>query len=146
MPYIQPEESVFGVSFFERLSSDAETLSLLDGPEPEKVMQSIKRNVSNILNTRLGDSLSSPYLGLVDFNDASANTLDLSIQIKRSIKVCLEQFEPRLTGVSVEVIHDEFEPLKLRFVINAVINAAAIHELVKIDVLLDNNKKYQVVS
>ena len=60
--------------------------------------------------------------------------------------MCLEQFEPRLTGVVVEVIHDEYEPLKLRFVIKAVINAAAIHEHVKINVLLDNNKKYQVVS
>ncbi len=146
MGYIEPEESVFGVSLFERLEADSKPISLSQGPESSEVLRSIKRNVSNILNTRVGESLSSPTLGLVDFNDATAATLDLSIRIKLSIKRCLEEFEPRLTNVNVLVIKDEAEPLNLRFSVAAVVNTSAIHEKVKIDLLLDNNRKYRVIT
>lgn len=146
MAYIEPEESVFGVSLFERLEINANALSLSQGPDALEVLRSIKRNVSNVLNTRLGESQSSPNLGLVDFNDASITSLDLSVQIKRSIKFCLEHFEPRLANVHVEVFNDEANPLNLCFSITAVINVAAIHEKVKIELLLDNNKKYRVIT
>ncbi len=146
MAYIEPEESVFGVSLFERLETGVDSISLSQGPDALEVLRSIKRNVSNILNTRLGESQSSPNLGLIDFNDASIKSLDLSVQIKRSIKYCLENFEPRLTNVDVTVFKDEMDPLNLRFSITAVINIAAIHEKVKIELLLDNNKKYRVIA
>ncbi len=144
MGYIEPEESVFGVSLFERLEADAKPVSLTKGPETAEVLRSIKRNVSNILNTRFGESSSSPRLGLVDFNDASVKTVDLSIRIKRSIQECLKEFEPRLTGIEVEVLKDESDPLNLRLTVAAFINTSAIHEKVKIDLLLDNNRKYRV--
>ncbi len=144
MGYIEPEESVFGVSLFERLEADAKPISLSKGPKSAEVLRSIKRNVANILNTRVGESLSSPELGLVDFNDASTETLDLSILIKQSIKDCLTKFEPRLTGVEVQELVDESDPLNLRFTVAAFVNSSAIHEKVQIDLLLDNNRKYRV--
>lgn len=146
MAYIEPEESVFGVSLFERLDTDVKPISLSQGPNTLAVLRSIKRNISNILNTRLGESQSSPNLGLVDFNDASMTSLDLSVQFKRSIKFCLEHFEPRLSQVEVVVFKDESDLLNLRFGITAVINTSAIHEKVKIELLLDNNKKYRVMA
>ncbi len=146
MAYIEPEESVFGVSLFERLEANSNLISLSQGPDAFDVLRSIKRNVSNILNTRLGESLSSPNLGLVDFNDASITSLDLSVQIKRSIKYCLEHFEPRLTRVDVAVFREEADPLNLRFSVTAMINLSAIHEKVTIELLLDNNKKYRVIA
>ncbi|EKO3881575.1 type VI secretion system baseplate subunit TssE, partial [Vibrio metschnikovii] len=84
MTYIAPEESAFGVSFFERLEADTNPMSLTQGPNAWDVLQSIKRNVSNILNTRMGEAQSAPSLGLVDFNDATLETLDLSLRIKLS--------------------------------------------------------------
>ncbi|MBD1557007.1 type VI secretion system baseplate subunit TssE [Vibrio sp. S9_S30] len=146
MGYIAPEESVYGVSLFERLEVDAKPMSLSKGPDSAEVLRSIKRNVSNILNTRIGESLSSPNLGLVDFNDATMAMLDLSIRVKLSIKRCLEEFEPRLKEVDVTVIQDEAEPLNLRFSVAATIDTSAVHERVKINLLLDNNRKYRVVS
>ncbi|GLQ74318.1 type VI secretion system baseplate subunit TssE [Vibrio penaeicida] len=146
MGYIAPEESVYGVSLFERLEADAKPMSLSKGPDSAEVLRSIKRNVSNILNTRIGESLSSPNLGLVDFNDATMAMLDLSIRVKLSIKRCLEEFEPRLKEVDVLVIQDEAEPLNLRFSVAATIDTSAVHERVKISLLLDNNRKYRVVG
>ena len=146
MGYIAPEESVYGVSLFERLKVDADPISLSKGPNSAEVLRSIKRNVSNILNTRTGESLSSPELGLVDFNDASMAILDLSIRVKLSIKRCLEEFEPRLKEVDVMVIQDEREPLNLRFSVTATIDTTAIHERVNINLLLDSNRKYRVLT
>ncbi len=144
MGYIEPEESVFGVSLFERLEADAKPVSLSKGPESSEVLRSIKRNVANILNSRVGESLSSPQLGLIDFNDASTETLDLSILIQRSIEECLTKYEPRLSGVKVQELVDESDQLNLRFSVAAFVNTSAIHEKVKIDLLLDNNRKYRV--
>ncbi len=146
MPYIEPDEAVFGVSLFERLDVHAPVTSLSQGPDALAVLRSIKRNVSNILNTRLGESLSAPELGLMDFNDASASSLDLSVQIKRSMTRCLERFEPRLRDIDVLVFSDEREPLNLRFCVTAMINLSMIHEKVRIELLLDNNKKYRVLA
>ena len=141
MGYIAPEESVYGVSLFERLEADAKPMSLSKGPDSAEVLRSIKRNVSNILNTRIGESLSSPNLGLVDFNDATMAMLDLSIRVKLSIKRCLEEFEPRLKEVDVLVIQDEAEPLNLRFSVAATIDTSAVHERVNINLLLELSLK-----
>ncbi|WP_367989977.1 type VI secretion system baseplate subunit TssE [Vibrio sp. NTOU-M3] len=145
MPYFAPEESAFGVGFFERLEADTKPVSALSGPDAEDVLDSIKRNVSAILNTRVGGSQSAPKLGLVDFNDATLETLDLSLRIKLAIQDCLELYEPRLTDVEVRTLSDAYSPLTLKFHIAAVINSEAIHEKVEFSLLLDQNRKYRVL-
>ncbi|WP_194437802.1 type VI secretion system baseplate subunit TssE [Vibrio fluminensis] len=144
MSYIAPEESVFGVGLFERLVADAKPMSLTAGPDAVDVLESIKSNVSNVLNSRLGGAQSAPDLGLIDFNDATLETIDLSVRIKLAIKHCLERYEPRLTGVIVSANADTFNPLSLRFQIVAQINSEVIHEKVQFSLLLDQNRQYQV--
>ncbi len=144
MTHIAPEESAFGVGFFERLEANAKPMSLTQGPDASDVLDSIKRNVSNILNSRIGGSQSAPDLGLVDFNDATLETLDLSVRIKLAIQNCLERYEPRLTHVVVNSEQDTFNPLTLRFHIIATINSEALHEKVQFSLLLDQNRKYRV--
>lgn len=144
MTYIAPEESAFGVGFFERLEANAKPMSLTHGPDAQDILESIKRNVSNILNTRIGGSQSAPYLGLVDFNDATLETLDLSVRIKLAIQRCLESYEPRLKDISVSNLHDNFDQLSLRFQIVACINCDALHKKVQFNLLLDQNRKYRV--
>ena len=144
MTYIAPEESAFGVGFFERLEANAKPMSLTRGPDAWDVLESIKRNVSNILNTRIGGAQSAPHLGLVDFNDATLETLDLSVRIKLAIQQCLERYEPRLTRVLVRADQDSFNPLTLRFHITATVNSEALHEKVQFSLLLDQSRKYRV--
>lgn len=129
---------------FRTFGSQRQTYVADRGPDAWDVLESIKRNVSNILNTRIGGAQSAPHLGLVDFNDATLETLDLSVRIKLAIQQCLERYEPRLTRVLVRADQDSFNPLTLRFHITATINSEALHEKVQFSLLLDQSRKYRV--
>jgi len=144
MSYIALEESAYGVSFFERLEAGSSLRSVTQGPDPSDVLESIKRNVSNLLNTRLGEAQSAPSLGLIDFNDATLGSNDLAVQIKFAIRHCLEKYEPRLSCMEIRVVSDLNSPLNLRFQIEAKISSKALHESVQIQLLLDNSRKYRV--
>jgi type VI secretion system protein len=145
MSYVVLEDSAYGVSFFERLEADAPTRSVTKGPDPVDVLDSIKRNISNLLNTRKGEAQSAPSLGLVDFNDATLGSHDLALQIKFAIRDCLERYEPRIEKMDIRVLPDHDCPLSLRFHITAGLNTGALHDKVQIDLLLDNSRKYRVV-
>lgn len=145
MAYFAPEESTFGVGFFERLEANSNNVSLTQGPNPSDVLRSIKLNVSRILNTRVGGSQSSRELGLIDFNDATLDTLDLSLKVTLAIQECLQNFEPRLKNIEVVSQTDSYSPLSLQFKITAQINSEAIHDRVQFNLLLDQNRKYRVI-
>ncbi|MCQ9090923.1 type VI secretion system baseplate subunit TssE [Vibrio alginolyticus] len=143
--YIAPEDQVFGVSFLDRLDAGLEATTFQGHVSANQVVQSIKDNLVNILNTRVGSAQSAPSLGLIDFNDASLDTLDLALRIKQSIHVCIEQFEPRLSAVSIMSHTDEGNPLTLRFMIEAQLNSDALHESVRFQLMLDSNHQYRVM-
>lgn len=145
MAYFAPEESTFGVGFFERLEANSNNVSLTQGPDASDVLKSIKLNVSRILNTRVGGAQSSRELGLIDFNDATLDTLDLSLKITFAIQDCLNNFEPRLQKVEVVPETDSYSPLSLKFKITAELNSEAIHDRVQFSLLLDQNRKYRVI-
>ncbi|BDR34445.1 type VI secretion system baseplate subunit TssE [Photobacterium damselae] len=145
MSYIALEDSAYGVSLFERLEADSANRTITQGPEPALVLDSIKRNISQLLNSRIGESLSAPELGLIDFNDATLGCHDLALQIKLAIRRCLERYEPRLKNIDVQFTPDDESPLNLRFHIKALVNSKALHDSVQIDLLLDTSRKYRVV-
>ncbi|NOH79400.1 type VI secretion system baseplate subunit TssE [Vibrio sp. RE86] len=145
MAYFAPEESTFGVGFLERLEANTPDVSMTKGPTPSDVLKSIKLNVTKVLNTRVGGAQSAPSLGLLDFNDATMDKLDLSLKVKLSIQECLQRYEPRLKNILVVAKNDSVNALSLEFYINAEINSAAVHERVQFSLLLDQNRKYRVV-
>ena len=132
-------------SFFERLEADASTRSVTQRPVPVDVANSVKRNIAQILNTRLGESLSAPELGLMDFNDATLGSQDLAMQIRRAIRHCIEEYEPRIHDLDIRVLPDATTPLKLKFHIIATVTSGVMHDKVQIDLLLDSNRSYRVV-
>ncbi|WED24556.1 type VI secretion system baseplate subunit TssE [Vibrio sp. JC009] len=146
MAYIEPEESAFGVGFLERLENNTGKASLRNSPEPLQILESIKRNVSAILNSRTGEAESVPQLGLIDFNDATMESSELSVGIKLAILECLKKYEPRLKDVLVYVEPDYLTPLSLGFRIEATLNSEAIDNRVQIDLLLDQNRHYRVFN
>lgn len=145
MSYKAPEDSVFGVGFLDRLEIDAKPVSFNQGPNSFDVMSSIKRNISNVLNTRIGGSASAPNLGLIDFNDATLEAVDLSKTIRLAIQRSLDSYEPRLKNIMVHRISDFNNDLLLRFQISAQLNHDAIHEKVELNLMLDQNRKYRVL-
>lgn len=136
-------KSVHGVSFFERLSNDAE--SPMAGAEPAiHLIASIKRNISILLNARIGESQSCPEFGLFDLNDVASGSFDLGVKIKTSIKASIERFEPRLTQLDIRISLDETRPFSLRFNINGNIRVKSQKQKLEIDLVLDSNRNYRV--
>ncbi|TVO35868.1 type VI secretion system baseplate subunit TssE [Vibrio algivorus] len=144
MTYIAPEECAFGISFLERLEANSKPLSMAEAPSLDDILISIRRNISDVLNTRMGAALSCPSLGLIDFNDATLKATDLSTTIRVAIKQCLNAYEPRLKNIEVLTSFDSFEAFALRFQIVAELNNDAIHRKVKLNLIIDQNKKYRV--
>ncbi len=139
------DDRAYGVSFFERLDTDAKPRSVTLGPDPEDVLASIKRNITQLLNTRIGESLSAPELGLVDFNDTALGTHDVALQISQAVKDCIKRFEPRVAETQIRVLNDDSSLFNRKFHIVALINVGAMHQQVEIDLLLDNSKQYKVL-
>ncbi|WP_318466707.1 type VI secretion system baseplate subunit TssE [Photobacterium leiognathi] len=145
MSYIDLENRAFGVSLFERLETNAPIVAITKGPDVEDVLNSIKRNITQLLNSRLGEAMSAPQLGLIDFNDAMLGSHDLALQIKLAIRHCLQCYEPRLDMIDIQYMPNNESPLNISFHIAAYINSSALHEVVRINLLLDNSCKYRVI-
>lgn len=143
MSDFQAKSNSYG-SFFERLEADASTRSVTQRPDPVDVVDSVKRNIAQILNTRMGEALSAPDLGLLDFNDATLGSQDLAMKIRRAIQYCLDRYEPRVEDIDIRVLPDATTPLKLKFHIVATVHTGAMHDKVQIDLFLDSNRSYRV--
>jgi type VI secretion system protein len=84
-------------------------------------VQSVLEHLKVLLNTCVGDSLTAPDFGLMDFSDIVHELPQGIHTIQQSIRNVIMKFEPRLKNVSVRYIPDE-EPLILRFEVVARLN------------------------
>ncbi len=109
------------------------------------VVESIKRHLVRLLNAHPGNSACAPDLGLLDFNDATLGTHDLSIQIRSAIRRCIEKFEPRVKRVDVVALPPGPDPLQLRFQVTVHLRVGAEDDKTTIDLLLDDKRYYRVV-
>ncbi|WP_368087279.1 type VI secretion system baseplate subunit TssE [Marinobacter sp. AC-23] len=112
--------------------------------EVTHVVDSIKRHLVRLLNAHPGNSACVPELGLLDFNDATLGTHDLSIQIRSAIRQCIERYEPRVKRVDVVALPQGPDPLQLRFQVTVYLNAGAKDDKTTIDLLLDDKRYYRV--
>src|SRR5690606_41426174 len=103
--------------------------------------ESIKRHLVRTLNAHPSHSASVPDLGLLDFNDATLGTLDLSIQIRGAIRQCIEKFEPRVKRVDVVALPPGPNPLQLKFQVTVYLKVAGSDERTTID-LVGEEKLY----
>jgi type VI secretion system protein len=86
-----------------------------------------------------------PDLGLVDFNDATLGTHDLSIRIRGAIRQCIEKFEPRVSRVDVMEMPHGPDPLQLRFQVTVYLRVGSEDDKTTIDLLLDDRRYYRVM-
>lgn len=87
--------------------------------EPRRVIDSVLRHLRRILNTKQGNVLIAEDYGVPDFSDF-LNALPDSIRdIEKNIRAAIQKYEPRLTGVRVNFLPQEDDPLSLRFQITA---------------------------
>ena len=109
------------------------------------MVDSIKRHLVRLLNAHPGNSESVPDLGLVDFNDATLGTHDLSIRIRSAIRQCIEKFEPRVSRVDVMAMPQGPDPLQLRFQVTVYLKVGSEDDKTTIDLLLDDKRYYRVI-
>ncbi|MBL1274359.1 MAG: type VI secretion system baseplate subunit TssE [Oceanospirillales bacterium] len=133
-----------GGSLFERLEQAAAPEGQGMG-EVTHVVSSIKRHLVRLLNAHPGNSACAPELGLLDFNDATLGTHDLSIQIRSAIRQCIEKYEPRVKRVDVVALPQGQDPLQLRFQVTVYLNVGAKDDKTTIDLLLDDKRYYRVM-
>lgn len=130
-------------SLFERVSDAA--MPLRYSCSHSQLLQSINRNLENILNTRSGSCFGSPALGIPDLNDDVLISSDFREEICRGIKDCILHYEPRLCEIVVTAgFPEETVRLELGFHIVAQMNIYNINDFLEFDILLDNRQRYRV--
>ena len=101
------------------LLSRLESGNMHSSSRREDPLESITRHLRVLLNTRKGESVSSPGYGILDFNDV-VHTYPSAIQkMQVSIRTAIQEYEPRLKSVVVVHTPDEGEPAALKFEITA---------------------------
>lgn len=87
-------------------------------PRPGE-LASITAHLSELLNTRRASAPVDPRYGMPDFTDAVHNFPAGITALQRMIESVIEQYEPRLTHVSVRPLELSTERLVLRFEVRA---------------------------
>ncbi|MGZ0749323.1 type VI secretion system baseplate subunit TssE [Kluyvera sichuanensis] len=130
-------------SLFERVREAVGSSRRLSSPG--LLLQSIKRNLENVLNTRSGSCHGSPELGIPDLNDDELASSDFRQEIGRGIRGCILRYEPRLVDVMVSAaMPDDAAPQELRFHIVAQVCFNDAGDLLEFEILLDNRQRYRV--
>jgi type VI secretion system protein len=135
------------MTLLERLAENnpTRTRSVHSNALTQKTLDAIKSNLEVILNSRKGCSLSSPDLGLEDFNDATAGSVDMCILIAQDIKTSIEAYEPRVLVDEVEYLPHEHNPLQIHFRMSCSIRVKGTKEKAEIELLLNsNNRQFRV--
>jgi type VI secretion system protein len=87
--------------------------------ERKEPAEAITAHLRVLLNTRKGESVSSPGYGILDFNDV-VHAFPSAIQkMQVSIRQAIQEYEPRLKNVVVVHTPDAGEPAALKFEITA---------------------------
>lgn len=130
-------------SLFERIrGAEAEP-----APQDEAALliESVKRQLDQILNTRPGSCLSAPTLGVADFNDAIPGNRDLQGRIRSAIRQCICQFEPRIVHVDVRSPDESCHPLDMVFHVTAHLRFEHIEQVTAFNLQMDNQRRYRMV-
>lgn len=87
--------------------------------DPRRVVDSVREHLQNILNTRQGNVPIGENYGLPDFIELFRDYPDSLRDYERSIRMTIQQYEPRLKAVRVKLMANEEDPMTLRFQISA---------------------------
>jgi type VI secretion system protein len=134
-------------SLFERLDPDTPPLRLRTRQQlAEERVQAVRRHLQWLLNTRQGGSLSSPELGLRDFNDAVTGSADLLLQVRHDIQAMVSAFEPRISVLGVRAVPSPEQPLDLHFRLDCLMPVFNKEEQVEIELVIHHqNRQAQIV-
>lgn len=143
MPYLSSWTRGNAASLFDRIRG--ERLDSSPHSEIEELIDSVKRQLDQILNTRPGNCRSAPELGVIDLNDATQGSADIKGRIREAIRQCIRRFEPRI--VHVDVCSSDFQAsaLEMSFQVTAHVRLEHIEQITSFNVHMDSHRHYRMV-
>jgi type VI secretion system protein len=106
-------------------------------------LESIVTHLQELLNTRIGESLSAPDFGIVDFADVVHNFPEATQVLQQSIRATILKYEPRLRNVSVHPVPSP-DTLTIAFEVSARLASGAQRGVFRVRTELTSTGKIQV--
>ena len=106
-------------TLLERLADPETNAPLTISENTELMAESIIRHLQRMLNTRQGHVLTQPEYGMPDVTEFIHSLPDAVNEVRRAIRKSIEEFEPRLRNVEVNVVEIEQGSLQLKFEVTA---------------------------
>ncbi len=104
----------------------------------QELTRSILRNLQRILNTRTGHAAAQMDLGTPAPCEMALMSRDGLAGVVRSLKQCIEKYEPRLSSVEVTYVRGEDDVLTLRFQVTAKVATSKNGAQISFDTLVDS--------
>jgi len=124
-------------SLLDRLASPKRGASAGGTGAGSSQVRSILRHLQKLLNSRQGHAPAQMDYGIPDPGEVAHNYSDAIGQIQKSIKACVEKYEPRLTAVNVTHVVADNDVLTLRFQITGQVANTKERIPVLFDTLID---------
>ncbi|MFQ2192285.1 type VI secretion system baseplate subunit TssE [Aeromonas jandaei] len=143
MPYLSSWDRGNTASLFDRIRGEGHGTS--PRSEVEVLVDSVKRQLDQILNTRPGNCRSAPDLGVIDLNDATQGSADIKGRIREAIRQCIRRYEPRIVHVDVRSPDYQSSPLEMSFMVTAHVRLEHIDHVTSFNVHMDSHRHYRMV-
>jgi len=110
----------------------------------QELTRSILRNLQRILNTRTGHAPAQMDLGTPAPSEMAMLNRDGLTGVVRALKLCIEKYEPRLSGIEVTYVRGEDDVLTLRFQVTARVATSRSGASISFDTLVDSNGRIKL--
>ena len=112
----------------------------------DTVKASVLNHLNSLLNTRQGSAMIAVDLGMPDFTNMVRSFDDMTCDtLAADIKAVLEKYEPRLTGVRIEVLPRDDKVLKMKFKIEGKLRLSRGNMEISFETIVDPEGKIELV-
>jgi len=143
MPSLSAWERGNAASLFDRIRGEERRSS--PETEVEALIESVKRQLDKVLNTRPGNCRSAPELGVIDFNDATQGGADIRGKIREAIRQCICRFEPRIVHVDVNTSDYLSNPMEMSFQVTARVRLEDLEQFAYFNIHMDSHRHYRMI-
>ncbi len=112
----------------------------------EVLVESVRRHLGRLLNSRQGMSEAAPEYGLPAMSDLIAGRDQYILLVQEAIRTTIERYEPRLRRVRVTHQADEGKPQTLVFRVDATLVSASGEHRVWYETAFSPNGELEVVG
>ena len=133
-------------TLFERLSKPRTQGVRTVSENTTALSKSIMKTLQNMLNSRVGHAPAQMDYGITEPSEVTHTYPNGIGDMQKSIRFCLEKYEPRLTSVNIMHVESEDNDFALRFQITAQLATSKDRIPVCFDTLVNASGNIQVKS